>query len=252
MARSDGFGGGGRNGGDRGGDGRGGSADGAARRNAPPTRTVRERLGAIRNVPPFLVLIWETSRALTAGTLVLRVVRAVLPVLTLYVGKLIIDEVMAHAPSAGAPTNVREWIANAASHRMLWLLGAEFALAVLSDVLGRIVSLFDSLLSEQFSNTTSIRLMEHAATLDLEDFEDSEQQDKLERARRQASGRMSLMSQLFGQVQDLITISSFAAGMVVFAPWLIVLLLVALIPAFLGEAYFNEKSYALAYSRTAD
>ena len=250
MTRSEGFGGGGRNGGGRG--GRAGSADGASSRNAPPTRTLRERLGAIRNVPPFLSLIWQTSRALTAGTMLLRVVRAVLPVLTLYVGKLIIDEVMAHASSTGAPINVREWIANAASHRMLWLLGAEFALAVLSDVLGRIVSLFDSLLSEQFSNTTSIRLMEHAATLDLEDFEDSEQQDKLERARRQASGRTSLMSQLFGQVQDLITIISFAAGMVAFAPWLIVLLLVALIPAFLGEAYFNEKSYALAYSRTAD
>lgn len=254
MARGDGFGGSGRNGSGRGGEGRGAgaSADGSSSRHAPPTRTLRERLGAIRNVPPFLVLIWQTSRVLTTGTVLLRLVRAVLPVLTLYVGKLIIDEVMAHAPNVGAPANLREWIANAASHRMLWLLGAEFALAVLSDVLGRMVSLFDSLLSEQFSNTTSIRLMEHAATLDLEDFEDSEQQDKLERARRQASGRMSLMSQLFGQVQDLITIISFAAGMVVFAPWLIVLLFVALIPAFLGEAYFNEKSYALAYSRTAD
>ena len=254
MARGDGFDGGGRNGASAGATGRGGSGkpEGASSRNAPPTRSLRERLGAIRNVPPFLALIWKTSRLLTAGTLLLRLVRAVLPVATLYVGKLIIDEVMAHAPTVGSPTNVREWLANASSHRMLWLLGAEFGLAVLSDLLGRMVSLFDSLLSEQFSNTTSIRLMEHAATLDLEDFEDSEQQDKLERARRQASGRMSLMSQLFGQVQDLITIISFAAGMVVFAPWLIALLFVALIPAFLGEAYFNERSYALAFSRTAD
>ena len=62
------------------------------------------------------------------------------------------------------------------------------------------VSLLDSLLSEQFSNVTSLRLMEHAATLDLEDFEDSELQDRLERARRQASGRMTLIGQLFGQV----------------------------------------------------
>ncbi len=253
MARIDRSGGpslGGGFGGERGGGS--GSGRGTGPGSTPPTRSLRERLGAIRNIPPFLVLIWQTSRSLTIGTLLLRLVRAVLPVLTLYVGKLIIDEVMAHAPVANASLDARQWIADAASHRMLWLLAAEFGLAVLSDVLGRFVSLFDSLLSEQFSNATSIRLMEHAATLDLEDFEDSEQQDKLERARRQASGRMSLMSQLFGQVQDLITIASFAAGMVVIAPWLIALLLVALIPAFLGEAYFNEKSYALAYSRTAD
>ncbi len=218
----------------------------------PPNRSFRERLGAVRNIPPFLALIWQTSKPLTLCTVLLRLVRALLPVATLFVGKLIIDEVMARSNVPGAPITPGGWLANVASHRMLWLLGAEFGLAVLSDVLGRLVSLFDSLLSEQFSNVTSIRLMEHAATLDLEDFEDSESQDKLERARRQASGRMSLMSQLFGQAQDLITIVSFAVGLVAYAPWLIVLLFLSLIPAFLGEAYFNEKSYALAYTRTAD
>ena len=222
------------------------------RGSTPPTRSFRERIGAIRNIPPFLSLIWATSRSLTIWTVLLRLVRAVLPVLTLYVGKLIIDEVMARTAQGGAPSTIREWITALASRHLLMLLGAEFALAVSSDVIGRLVSLFDSLLSEQFSNITSVRLMEHAATLDLEDFEDSEQQDKLERARRQASTRMTLMNQLFGQAQDVITIVTFGIGLVAYAPWLIVLLFVALIPAFLGEAYFNERSYSLAFSRTAD
>ncbi|HYW51641.1 MAG TPA: ABC transporter ATP-binding protein [Gemmatimonadaceae bacterium] len=224
----------------------------AGRGATPPTRSLRERLGAIRNIPPFLALIWATSKPLTLWTVLLRAVRAVLPVLTLYVGKLIIDEVMARAALAGAPTTVSGWLADVASRRLLWLLAAELALAVSSDILGRLIALFDALLSEQFSNITSIRLMEHAATLDLEDFEDSDSQDKLERARRQASGRTTLMNQLFGQAQDVITIISFGIGMVAYAPWLIALLFVALIPAFLGEAYFNERSYSLAYSRTAD
>ena len=227
-------------------------ADPPPRGSTPPTRSLRERLGAIRNIPPFLALIWATSPALTLWTVVLRLIRAVLPVATLYVGKLIIDEVMAQVARGGVPSSPAEWLRDPASNQVLWLLAAEFGLAVLSDVLGRLVALLDSLLSEQFSNATSVRLMEHAALLDLEDFEDSEQQDKLERARRQASGRMTLMNQLFGQAQDLITIVSFGIGMVAYAPWLIVLLFVALIPAFLGEAYFNERSYALAYSRTAD
>ena len=222
------------------------------RGGTPPTRSIRERLGAIRNIPPFLALIWATSKPLTVWTVLLRLVRAVLPVATLYIGKLIIDEVMAQVALGGTPTGVADWLKHVASRRVVALLAIEFGLAVLSDVLGRLVALFDSLLSEQFSNATSIRLMAHAATLDLEDFEDSEQQDKLERARRQASFRMTLMNQLFGQAQDLITIVTFGIGLVAYAPWLIGLLFVALIPAFLGEAYFNERSYSLAFSRTAD
>jgi ATP-binding cassette subfamily B protein len=94
--------------------------------------------------------------------------------------------------------------------------------------------------------------MRHAATLDLEDFEDSELQDQLERARRQTMGRTTLMSQLFGQAQDVVTITTFSIGLVVYAPWLIALLLVALVPAFVGEAHFNAQSYSLNYARTSE
>src|SRR6185503_20014655 len=106
--------------------------------------------------------------------------------------------------------------------------------------------------SERFSNATSIRLMEHAATLDLEDFEDSELQDRLERARRQTVGRMSLIAQIFGQAQDVLTIASFAGGLLIYAPWLIALLVFALVPAFLGEAHFNALSYSLNYRWTPE
>src|SRR3546814_15147129 len=82
--------------------------------------------------------------------------------------------------------------------------------------------------------------MEHAATLDLEDFEDPDLQDKLDRARRQTMGRMNLMSQLFGQAQDAVTVAGFAAGLLVYAPWLLVLLAIALVPAFVGEAHFKQ------------
>ena len=148
---------------------------------------MRARLGALRNLPPFLKLVWQTSPALTLGQGVLRIVRALLPVVTLYVGKLIIDEVVLLAGVPSANDTLREWLASGVLDRIGWLLALEFALAVASDVLGRVVSLLDSLLSERFSNETSLRLMEHAATLDLEDFEDSELQDRLERARRQAA-----------------------------------------------------------------
>jgi ATP-binding cassette subfamily B protein len=218
----------------------------------PAPKSMRERFGALRNLPPFLKLIWRTSPGLTASTLLLRLVRALLPVLTLFVGKLIIDEVIRLAQTAGQVTSLSAWWESGQLGHLAWLLAAEFGLAILSDILGRVVSLVDSLLSEQFVNITSVQLMEHAATLDLEDFEDSELQDRLERARRQTMGRSALMSQLFGQAQDIVTIISFAAGLVVYAPWLIALLLVALVPAFLGEAHFNSQSYSLNFARTPE
>jgi ATP-binding cassette, subfamily B, bacterial len=220
--------------------------------SAPPPgpKSLRERFGAMRNLPPFLKMIWRTSPGLTVGDLLLRLVRALLPVVTLYVGKLIIDEVVRLARIAGPPDSLRDWLASGLVDRLLWLLAAELTLAIVSDLLGRVVSLFDTLLSEKFINESSVRLMEHAATLDLEDFEDSELQDRLERARRQTTGRAVLMGQLFGQAQDMVTIVSFAAGLVVYAPWLIALLILALVPAFLGEAHFNAQSYSLNYVRT--
>jgi ATP-binding cassette subfamily B protein len=219
---------------------------------ASTPKSWRERFGALRNLPPFLKQIWDTSPFYTVLTLVLRLVRALLPVATLFVGKLIIDEVLRLAGIPDAPGTLREWLSSGLLNGLAGLVVLEFGLAVLSDVLGRLVSLFDALLSEQFTNATSIRLMAHAATLDLEDFEDAELQDRLERARRQTTGRMVLMSQLFGQTQDIVTIISFAAGLMIYAPWLILLLALALVPAFVGEAHFNAQSYSLAYARTPE
>jgi ATP-binding cassette, subfamily B, bacterial len=218
----------------------------------PNTRSFMERVGALKNLWPFLTMVWRTSRSLTAASLLLRLARALLPVITLYVGKLIIDDVVMLVQMPDKPGTLPEWIHSNLLNWLGFLLIVEFTLAVLADILGRVVSLIDSLLSERVSNASSVRLMEHAARLDLEDFEDAEFQDQLERARRQTSGRMTLMGQILGQAQDVVTVVSFAAGLIIYAPWLIVLLLLALVPVFLGEAHFNAQSYSLDYARTPE
>ncbi|MCD9126803.1 ABC transporter ATP-binding protein [Luteimonas fraxinea] len=214
--------------------------------------SLRERFDAMRNLRPFLKLIWQTSPGLTLTSLGLRLIRAFLPVVMLYIGKLIIDEAIRLVGAGVAFDDLATaWHGGALDH-LAWLLALEFALAIGSDLLGRMVSYADNLLSELFTNATSVRLMEHAATLDLEDFEDPELQDKLDRARRQTMGRMNLMGQLFGQVQDAITVVSFAIGLMVYAPWLILLLAIALIPAFIGESHFNALGYTLNFQWTPE
>jgi ATP-binding cassette, subfamily B, bacterial len=136
----------------------------------PGAGTLRERVGALRNLPPFLALVWQTSPPLAATSLAVRLVRALLPVATLYVGKLIIDEAIRLTGAGGTHASLLQWLGSGAGNFLLLLLGAEMGLAVLSDILGRVAALVEGLLSEKFGNETSIRLMEHAATLDLEDF----------------------------------------------------------------------------------
>ena len=131
----------------------------------PAPRTMRERFGALRNLPPFLKLVWRTSPALTVGDLALRLVRALLPVATLYVGKLIIDEVIRLAGAHGVPFHLGDWLTGGRLDHLAALLAIEFGLAVLSDGLGRVVSLLDSLLSEQFTNATSVRMADRILVL---------------------------------------------------------------------------------------
>lgn len=214
--------------------------------------SLRERFHALRNLPPFLRQIWQTSPALTLASLGLRLLRALMPVATLYIGKLIIDEAIRLAGTAPPLHSLGEALASGRLDHLLALLALELGLAIGSDLLGRMVAYADNLLSELFNNVTSVRLMEHAAQLDLEDFEDPELQDRLDRARRQSMGRMNLMSQLFGQVQDAITVASFAVGLLVYAPWLMALLALALVPAFIGESHFNALGYSLNYQWTPE
>ena len=201
-----------------------------------------DRVKALQNLPLLFQLIWETSPIMTVANLLLRVMRAAIPLTTLYIGKLIIDEVVRLSQLSGEPNLTYVWM----------LVGAEFGLAVVADVLRRSVALLDSLLGDRFSIYTSVRVMEHAASLDMERFEDSKFYDKFERARQQTAGRIMLMSQTLGQIQDGITIGFLAAGLVVFNPWLMLLLAVTLIPAFLGETHFTGQSYSFLYNWTPE
>ncbi|GJE58414.1 ABC transporter ATP-binding protein [Methylobacterium trifolii] len=212
-----------------------------------------ERLGALRYLPDLFRQVRAASPRLFAASLGLRLVGACLPVLMLYLAKLILDAIVAeHARPRTVPMEPAAWVSDPhLSHLALLVLG-ELGLALLSDLIGRLVTLLDGLIADLYSNAATLRLMRHAAALDLAQFEDSAQQDRLERARRQVTGRTSLIAQVFGQVQSVVTLASFAAGVAAFTPWLILLIAAALVPAFLNEWYFTRAGYRLAFTRSPE
>lgn len=211
------------------------------RRPAPTVPSWGDRLRAMRNVPPFLRMVWTTHRGYTAAVAVLRLLRGFLPLAILWVGKLIVDTVVASV-GAAEPDWGRIWT----------LLAVELALVAVSEVSARAVTLLESLLGDLFSNRMSVRLMEHAATLDLRHFEDPRFYDRLERARRQTVGRIALLAQLSGMAQDAVTLLSLAGTLLAFSPLLFGLLVVAVLPAFLGETHFASLGYSLLYQWTPE
>ncbi|HRD82843.1 MAG TPA: ABC transporter ATP-binding protein [Saprospiraceae bacterium] len=201
----------------------------------------REQINALKHLPAFFRMIWHTHPGMALGNVLLRLLKSVIPLMSLYVGKLIIDEV------------IRLMGAELRDLNFLWLLvAAELGLALASDLLNRGITLLDGLLGDLFSNRTSEQLIRHAATLDLYQFEDPSFYDKLERARRETTGRTVLMSMALSQVQDIITVLFLGAGLAAFNLWLILILALAVIPSFLGESYFNQQSYSLTRGWTPE
>src|SRR6476620_2888622 len=209
------------------------------RRGAGPA-SWKERLEALRYVPALFRLIWRTHHGYTLAIVLLRVVRSVVPVATFWVGKLILDSVIAAKAGTGSLDQVWKYLA------------LEVAIVLVAEVLARASSLIESLLGDLFSNAMSVRLMEHAATLDLAQFEDPEFYDHLERARRQTVGRIALLSLLLSMSQDVLTLITLAGALIAYNPWLLVLLALAVIPSFLGETHFASLGYSLLFRWTPE
>jgi ATP-binding cassette, subfamily B, bacterial len=201
----------------------------------------RESLKALRTLPKFFRLIWQTHKGMTAGNVALRLAESTMPLLQLYVGKLIIDAIITQAAADPALRDTQ----------MLWTyVGMEFALVFVSALLNRGIALLDALLGDLFANETSVMLIEQASRLDLPQFEDAKFYDKMERARMQTLGRTVLMTQLLQQAQDAVTIFFLAGGLLVFNPWLLLILVLAVVPVFFNETYFNQRTYSVTRSWT--
>lgn len=191
-------------------------------------------------MPRLMRLVWQTHRGFTSAIIVLRLFYSVIPVATLWVGKLIIDTVV--AAQNGAVDYARLWR----------LVALEIGIVLAGEILERLSRLIEGLLGDLFSNHTSIRLMEHAARLDLYHFEDPNFYDQLERARRQTTSRIMLISQTLNIGQNILTLASLAAALAVYSPWLLLLLAVSVFPSFLGETRLASMTYSLLYRWTPE
>jgi len=198
-----------------------------------------ERLTALRNIPPVLGIVWRSGPLVVSLGLIFRLFSALLPIALLWVAKLIIDLIV-QIVTAHAPVQPRLW----------WLVAAEFGLAIAAGLLARLIDYFDSLRADKYTHHVSIEVMKHASQLDLIAYEDPVFYDRLERARVQATDRLGMIQSIGRLVQQVITTVSLSISILVFSPWLLLLLVIGVIPAFLGESHFALLGYAKNFRQT--
>jgi ATP-binding cassette, subfamily B, bacterial len=199
----------------------------------------RQRLSALRNLPPILAIVWQSGPVVVTLGLISRLVASLLPLALLWITKLIIDSIVRTVSSH-----------QAVSHRFWWLVGAEFGLAVLSALLARGMDFLDALLAERYTRHVSILVMKHAAELDVVAYEDPVFYDRLERARVQATDRLGMIQSIGRLWQQAISAFFMSISVMVYSPWLMLLLVAGVVPLLLGESHFAFLGYAKNFRQT--
>ncbi|WP_179348552.1 ABC transporter ATP-binding protein [Winogradskyella pacifica] len=203
--------------------------------------SIKSSFNALVYIPRFFKEIWRVNKSLFILSAFCRLIGALLPVIILWIGKLIIDEIILQI-SLDIPDYTSLWT----------YVAVEFALIILSDLVSRAISLTDGLLGDEYSIATSITIIKKTNQINISLLEDSEFYDKLERARTQTNGRVGLMSNVLGQAQSAISIATLVAGLIYFEPYLIILLVLSIIPSFINEVRFSQQQYSLARSWTSE
>jgi len=198
-----------------------------------------KRLNALRNVPSVLAIVWQSGPNVVLWGLILRLMTALSPVGLLAVARIILDSIVGFL-SHQHPLRPHFW----------WWVCLEFAIAGVSTFINRAIDFADSLLADKYVKYISVRIMKHASSLDLAMYEDPSFQDKLERARVQATDRLGMIQQMGRLLQQVIATIALAAGIIWFSPWLFLLLILCVVPAFIGESHFAFLGYSQAFRQT--
>jgi ATP-binding cassette subfamily B protein len=213
----------------------------AARGNEPPVKLTPETLKkALRESAAYtrraFGLVWKSSKPLTVALAAITLLVAAVPPAIAFAGKRIVDAVVAKS-----------------SHDTMRWVGVELGLVVLQATLTRGLGLIRSVLGSRLGTDVNVAILERATALELRHFEDPEFYDKLSRARREASSRpMSLVTESFALVQNMLTLAGYAALLLQFSGWVVLALMLATVPATIAEMRYSKATFRLRNWRSPD
>jgi len=198
----------------------------------------REARAAFRNIPRAFALVWQASRLATIAMALVALISGLLPISQAWVAKLIVDAVVASVTGGTAPME--------ALRTTLPFLLVEFVLLTLGTVLGQVRTLSEHILNARLGNTINTAIIRKSLSLDLHYFEDAQFYDKLQNARRESNWRaMSIIRTSFNLAENIITLISFAIGLISFSPLVALILFGATIPSFIVQTRYSRLTFRL-------
>jgi len=207
-------------------------------RPGPATRSLAERLrglaAALGHAPATYRLVWRADRPAAVLLASLSALSALFPAAIAWVGKLIVDAVVAASRGEAPATPV------------LGLVGLEAALMGGSLALSRLQGLSRELLRARLGNLVNESILEKALTLELRHFEDAAVYDMMQNARREASARpLSLVMQGLSVLQNGATLATLTALLFRVSPLGVLVLVAASVPAFVAEVRLAAEGFRL-------
>jgi ATP-binding cassette subfamily B protein len=211
--------------------------------------------GTSAALPRVIRLVWDASPAVTAGLFAATVVAGVVPAVSAYTSKLLVNAVVHGIVVRNTPAlpdvvrlDFGLW------HPAFSTVNAIIVLAVLQLLifaliafLGTMRNITQQLLQNAVSMRIQLMVMEKAASLDLAFYEDPASYDLLRRAQTDSINRPVLMiSTAFGLVQTALTFVTMIALLVVVSPLLALLALLSPIPAFIADTRYGWRGYNIA------
>ncbi len=194
----------------------------------------------LSTTPKLIRLVWSASPKWLIISFLTTLITSVLPALQLYVGKLIIDRILA---TMGQPSTAWSGV--------FMLVVITFTLTLLTDILKELSNYGGQVLSDRFTLYASHLLLRQATRLDLAHYEIPKFYDLLSRAQQSGSTypvrALTSFTNFIGHGIKLITLLGL---MISFSPLATLLLLMTSIPAFLIGVKFSGKRFKILRRQT--
>lgn len=182
----------------------------------------------------FLITIFKVNPKVVIGDFILRILSAILPIITLWIGKLIIDSINEQQPV----------------QFVLLLVAIEAGCGIALLFSNRLIRFFNELVNQEFSISITSQIIKHANTFSVEELENADFYNQMCRAVDETENASEMIEHIFDDIELIISIIVYTVSIFVFSSYVIFLFLVSLIPSVIGEYKFYLKFYKLRKSWT--
>ncbi|MCD6505130.1 ABC transporter ATP-binding protein [Candidatus Poribacteria bacterium] len=198
---------------------------------------VKNVLSTFSNIPKLLKLVWDSSKIYTICIGFILLFQALLPPIQLWVGKLIVDGIVARKTVG----------------YLIWLICMELGIAFLSNFIGRVYVIVQNILMDLLTIQVGILIMEKSIELDMRYYENPVFYNELQRAQQEGSTRpVSTVLSMFRLIQHIFNGIAMTA-LAIRLNWMIATLLIVIsLPAFIVDLRYSQHKYFLRYFQTPE